>query len=223
MNVCLLLHGLGPIPPHISMAETPYWISAEAFANVIELARHTTTRITFDDGNDTDVRLALPILKSAGLTASFFIPTDRIGRPGYVSESDIRTLRAAGMEIGSHGCAHIVWTEASNEAIVVDVTRSIERLEAILGENIHTVAVPYGACDRRVLSVLRAIGVRRVYTSFRGPAAETAWLVRRDCLTSDMPDASIRKLLTKKYTAVDAAWAFLRTLRRSGRAALWSA
>ena len=223
MNVCLLLHGLGPIPPHIPAAETRYWISAEEFSKVVELARHTTARITFDDGNDTDVSIALPILQSAGLTAAFFIPTDRIGQPGYVSEADLRTLQAAGMEIGSHGCAHIAWTAVSNEAIVEDVTRSIARLGSILGEDIRTVAVPYGACNRRVIGVLRTLGVRRVYTSFRGPAAEGAWLVRRDCLTSDMSEDAIRDLLTRRYTAVDAALAFLRTLRRSGRAALWSA
>ena len=222
MNLCLLLHGLGP-PPSVPEAEVRYWLPAETFAKIVEFARHTATRITFDDGNDTDVRIALPILKAAGLSASFFIPTDRIGQPGYVSEADIRTLRAAGMTIGSHGCAHIIWTAVSNEEIADDVTRSIEKLSSILDEKVDTVAVPFGECDRRVLRMLQRLGVRRVYTSFRGPAAEGAWLVRRDCITVDMAEASIRELFTKKYTAADAMKAFLRAWRHAGRAALWRA
>ena len=69
----------------------------------------------------------------------------------------------------------------------------------------------------------RVQGERLIEGWTEGPAAEGAWLVRRDCLTSDMPEESIRDLLTRRYTAVDAALAFLRTLRRSGKAALWSA
>jgi hypothetical protein len=96
-------------------------------------------------------------------------------------------------------------------------------LSSILGERVETVAVPFGECDLRVLRVLRTLGIRRVYTSFRGPAVESAWLVPRDCITADMPDATIRDLLTKNHTVIDAAVSFLRELRHAGRASLWAA
>ncbi|MDE1987422.1 MAG: polysaccharide deacetylase family protein [Alphaproteobacteria bacterium] len=223
MSPCLLLHGLGTPPPHITDLERPYWLTMETFSHIVALARHNEVRLTFDDGNDTDVHVALPALLSAGLTAAFFIPSDRIGRPGYVSEDDIRTLQAAGMEIGSHGRAHIRWTEVSDEAISDDVTASIDRLEEILGERVRGVAVPFGACDRRVLRLLRGLGARRVYSSFAGPDPDDAWLVRRDCLMADMPPAALERLLTKKYTAVDGTLSFLRTWRRAGEASLWRA
>ena len=224
MKICLMLHGLGP-PPGISEDEARYWLPAEKFAYILELVRrtHNPVHITIDDGNDSDMRIALPALRDAGLFASFFIPSDRIGQAGYVSEADIRELHAAGMGIGSHGCAHITWTEVPDEIIAQDVTRSIGRLSSILGERVETVAVPFGECDLRVLRVLRALGIRRVYTSFRGPCPEGAWLVRRECITADMPEASLRELLTKNYTAVDAAVSFLRTWRHAGRASLWLA
>ncbi|MGC9954597.1 MAG: polysaccharide deacetylase family protein [Rhizomicrobium sp.] len=225
MKICLMLHGLGPPPPNTSEGEARYWLPAERFAYILEIVRrtHNPVHLTIDDANDSDVRIALPALRDAGLFASFFMPSDRIGQAGYVSEADVRELRAAGMEIGSHGCAHITWTEIPDETIAEDVTRSIGRLSSILGEKVETVAVPFGECDLRVLRILRTLGIRRVYTSFRGPCREDAWLVRRDCITADMPEATIRELLTKNYTAIDAAAAFLREWRHAGRASLWAA
>ena len=223
MSVCLMLHGLGPPPPRIPAVEVPYWLSTETFSKIVELARNTKAHITIDDGNASDIQIALPVLQAAGLSATFFIPSGRIGQPDYVSEGDIRTLHVAGMEIGSHGCEHLRWTEVSDKEIEHDVTRSLARLETILGEKIQTVAVPYGDCDRRVLRVLRRLGVRRVYTSFRGPVSEGAWLVRRECITSDMTMASIRTMLEKKHTAAETLMAFLRAWRHAGRAVLWSA
>jgi peptidoglycan/xylan/chitin deacetylase (PgdA/CDA1 family) len=225
MKICLMLHGLGPPPRSISEFEARYWLPPEQFAQIVDLARHTHNQVhfTFDDGNASDARIALPALLGAGLCASFFIPSDRVGRAGHVSEGDIRTLRAAGMEIGSHGCAHISWMQIPDETIAQDVTRSIARLSSILGERVETVAVPFGECDLRVLGVLRALGIRRVYTSFRGPCRKDAWLVRRDCITADMPEAAIRELLTKRYIAIDAATAFLREWKHAGRASLWPA
>ena len=224
MRICLMLHGFGPPAPHICEGEARYWLPAERFAYILELVRrtHNPVHITIDDGNASDVQVALPALRDAGLSASFFIPSDRIGEAGYISEADIRELRAAGMEIGSHGCAHITWTEVPDETIAEDVTRSIGRLSSVLGERVETVAVPFGECDLRVLRLLRTLGIRRVYTSFRGPGREGAWLVRRDCITADMPDATIRDLLTKKYTVIDATMSFLREARHAGRASLWA-
>jgi peptidoglycan/xylan/chitin deacetylase (PgdA/CDA1 family) len=225
MKICLMLHGLGPPPPGTSEFEARYWLPRERFAQIIDLVRHTHNQahLTFDDGNVTDVRIALPVLREAGLTASFFITSDQIGQTGHLREADIQELHAAGMKIGSHGSAHISWMQFPDETIAQDVARSIARLSSILRERVETVAVPFGECDLRVLRVLRMLGIQRVYTSFRGPCRKDAWLVRRDCITADMPEAAIRELLTKRYTAIDAAVSFLREWKHVGRASLWLA
>lgn len=219
MSPCLMMHGLGTPPATITDAERRYWLPEATFAEIVALAGEA--RLTIDDGNATDVSIALPALRRAGLTASFFIPSDRIGTPGYVSEDDIRALHAAGMEIGSHGCAHVCWTQVSDAQIAHDVMHSIERLSAIIGAPVRTVAVPFGDCDRRVLRVLRSLGVSRVYTSFPGPGG--AWIVRRYCIKADVPLAAIRRLLTTNPSPADRAMAFLRTWRHAGTATLWSA
>jgi peptidoglycan/xylan/chitin deacetylase (PgdA/CDA1 family) len=223
MSACLMLHGLGPVPGRIPPEERPYWISSESFDFLLDAMGRHPARLTFDDGNATDATIALPVLQRAGKTASFFIPTDRIGTPGYVTEADIATLYAAGMEIASHGCAHLDWMNTRDVDIAADVAQSIERLGKIINAPVRSVAIPYGHCDRRVLAVLRKLGVGRVYSSFRGPEVEGSWLVRRDCITADMNQAAILEVLTRKPDAASAALDFLRIWRRAGNAALWAA
>jgi peptidoglycan/xylan/chitin deacetylase (PgdA/CDA1 family) len=223
MSICLMLHGIGPAPERVDPDERPYWISESTLAFVISEMRTQNVRLTLDDGNDSDARIVLPKLVDAGLTAAFFIPSDRIGTPGYVTEHDILELHQAGMEIGSHGSAHLNWLKAGDAEIANDVTRSIERLTDIIKAPVRSVAIPYGYCDRRVLAVLRRIGIGRVYSSFRGPSADNAWLVRRDCITADMGPQEISAIITRKPDAAEAALTFLRIWRHTGNAALWAA
>ena len=223
MSACLMLHGLGDPPPHVGEEEKPYWISEAMFTAILDLVKTTPARLTVDDGNASDIAVALPALARAGLTATFFIPSDRIGTAHYVGETDIRALHAAGMEIGSHGCAHVRWTDVSDAEIARDVTRSMERLGAIIGEPVRSVAIPYGFCDRRVLGVLRCLGVGRAYSSFRGPELKDAWLVRRDCIMGDMTLADVKALLTAEQTTAGATLTFLRIWRHAGRAAVLKA
>jgi peptidoglycan/xylan/chitin deacetylase (PgdA/CDA1 family) len=223
MSACLMLHGIGPAPDRIDPDERPYWISEQTLAFVLAEMKAHGAILTLDDGNDTDVRIVLPKLVAAGLTASFFIPSDRIGTPGYVTEHDILELHRAGMEIGSHGCAHLNWLKAGDAEIARDVMQSVERLAGLIHAPVRSVAIPYGYCDRRVLAVLRQLGIGRVYSSFRGPCIEGAWLVRRDCITAGMAPHEIRAIMTRKPDAAEAALNFLRIWRHAGNAAIWAA
>jgi peptidoglycan/xylan/chitin deacetylase (PgdA/CDA1 family) len=220
MSTCLMLHGIGEPPSHVNEEERLYWISEAMFGQILELARTMPVQLTFDDGNATDTKVALPALVRAGLTASFFIPSGRIGEPGYMSESDILALHAAGMEVGSHGCAHLDWTAVSNAVIANDVASSISRLSCIIRTPVRSVAIPYGYCDRRVLRVLHSLGVGRVYSSFRGPMVDGAWLVRRDCVKAGMTAGDVKTLIASQPSSAEAAITFLRIWRRAGNAAV---
>lgn len=223
MSACLMLHGVGPTPPAIADEEKPYWITERMFDFVLSEVSAHGGRITFDDGNATDFDIAFGKLLDAGMTASFFIPSDRIGTPGYLDEEQIRAMHEAGMEIGSHGAAHLNWIESSDGEIARDVTVSVERLSAIIEAPVRSVAIPYGYCDRRVLAVLRRLGIGRAYSSFRGPEVEGSWLVRRDCIKADMGPMDINEIITRAPDTAAATLNFLRIWRRAGNAALWNA
>ncbi|MGH3870115.1 MAG: polysaccharide deacetylase family protein [Pseudonocardiaceae bacterium] len=147
---------------------------------------HPAMRLTFDDGNCSDVQIALPRLLERGLKAEFFLIASQIGEPGRIDRSELRELVAAGMSIGSHGWAHRNWRALDDAAADQEIDQALRVLAELAGQHVHRVAVPFGAYDRTVLRRLRQASVTRVYTSDGGRARADAWLQARTSLRSDM-------------------------------------
>src|SRR5438034_8841581 len=73
--VNLTVHGVGTPPRELDPGEDIAWISIEQLEQVLDAAvGRPDVRITFDDGNCSDVEIALPRLLERGLTAEFFVP-----------------------------------------------------------------------------------------------------------------------------------------------------
>ena len=62
--------------------------------------------LTIDDGCETDLLAIAPVLKQFGYTATFYITAGLLGKPGYMSTSQLRELSALDFEIGSHSMTH---------------------------------------------------------------------------------------------------------------------
>jgi len=205
MDVYLNLHGLGNAGTSVPEAEKPYWLPLERFETVLEIVRKARRRvhITFDDGNISDLRLALPALCRAGLRATFFILSERVGSPHYLGVEDIRALRAEGMAIGSHGADHVRWTSLPDEVLAEQVAHSMAALSEIIGEPVRMIAAPFGAYDRRVLAVLRRLPVDRVHTSDGGLTASWSGLVARNTIKADTPLNNIHDLVSRRHSLLD--------------------
>jgi peptidoglycan/xylan/chitin deacetylase (PgdA/CDA1 family) len=177
-NLCF--HGIGTPRRPLEPDEGQYWIAPEQFDELLEVVRRDPTyRITFDDGNASDVEVALPALRRHGLTASFFIVAGRLGQAGSVDPDGMRELRRAGMTIGSHGMRHRQWRSLDEAARREELVEACERLAGAGGGSIDAVACPFGAYDRRVLVELRDAGFSRVYTVDGGATRADAWLQAR--------------------------------------------
>jgi peptidoglycan/xylan/chitin deacetylase (PgdA/CDA1 family) len=72
--------------------------------------------LTFDDGLVGHSTYALPALQAHGMQGTFYINSGKIGQPGAMSWNDIRTLKAAGMEIGGHTLTHTNLVDVYNNA-----------------------------------------------------------------------------------------------------------
>jgi len=213
-EIYLNFHGIGTPGPQLPPDEIPYWLSTDQFEAVVDLVRRSArpVRLTFDDGNASDLALATPILKRAGLTAAFFVVTDRLGANRYLSEADVVALKDEGMAVGSHGMAHIRWTGLQRDALVEQVSGSLARLSDIVAAPVREVAVPFGAYDRGVLDALKACAVSRAYTSDKGMAERGAWLVPRNTLRADMDIPEIEDILMNRMPVRRRARAMLRRL-----------
>lgn len=198
----LTFHGLGPKPRALSAGEDAVWLDHDAFEEMLDaIEPGSSTWLTFDDGNASDLNLAVPSLLRRKLKADFFISTGKIGCEGYLNASQVREIANAGMGIGNHGNSHTSWRKFDDSGLSKELKKSREALEEIVGKPIDRASCPFGDYDRRVLRALRRAGYSRVYTSDGGIADTSRWLQPRTSLhRHDSPD-TIRKLLsTNNYS-----------------------
>jgi peptidoglycan/xylan/chitin deacetylase (PgdA/CDA1 family) len=131
--------------------------------------------ITFDDGYRSVIRSALPILDALGLAATAFVPTQLVGGLAPYSGiergetrgddewhtlewGDLRTLVAAGWQVGSHTHTHARLTTCDRDVALAELVTSRELLERELGVACRMVAYPYGQADAAVAAAAGEAG-----------------------------------------------------------------
>jgi peptidoglycan/xylan/chitin deacetylase (PgdA/CDA1 family) len=124
-----------------------------------------TVAITFDDGSETDLLTAAPILREFGFAATFYITAGWTGRPGHLSSSQLRELASLGLEIGSHSMTHAYLTDLDDFGVHREVAGSKLQLEQTLGKPVEHFSCPGGRFDDRVARIARDAGYRTVSTS----------------------------------------------------------
>ena len=149
-RLVVTFHGIGTPARTLDAGEAPYWVEAPVLAAAIDLAAKGRLEITFDDGNESDARIALPMLQRAGVTATFFVLAGRLDKPGSLSRTQLQELARAGMAIGSHGHDHVDWTRADDTDLRRELWDSRAAIEDCLGAPVDSVSVPFGAFDARV-------------------------------------------------------------------------
>ncbi|NRQ32509.1 polysaccharide deacetylase family protein [Nonomuraea sp. NN258] len=176
----LTVHGIGPAERPLDPGEDHWWVSVEQFEQVLDaVVGRRDVRITFDDGNASDVRIALPRLLERGLRAEFFVLAGLLGEPGRLDEADVRELARAGMRVGSHGWAHRDWRHIDHHQAVEEFDAAHRVISRLCGHPVTRVAIPFGSYDRNVLRRLRGAGVTCAYTSNGSWAWPSQWLQDR--------------------------------------------
>ncbi len=180
-------HGVGPPPRALGAGEALVWLDAERFVRTLDTLRgRDDVRISFDDGNLSDLEFALPALLEREMTATFFVCAGRLDDPQFLNPEAVLVLRAAGMTIGSHGMHHRDWRRIGDDELSDELARSRSILEDIVGAPVTEAAVPFGSYDRRVLTRARRDGgYARLFTSDGGPARRGAWLQPRTTVGND--------------------------------------
>lgn len=121
--------------------------------------------ITFDDGCETDLITAAPVLKNAGFHATFYATAGFLGKVGYLSPEQLRELHSLGFEIGCHSMTHAYLNDLALPELRREIVESGKRIEEILGQKVEHFSCPGGRYDQRALDVARDAGYRSVATS----------------------------------------------------------
>ena len=161
-----------------------YCVTCASFAGhlalVSSLVGHKGTAaatITFDDGEDSQYRNALPLLAQQGIKATFFVNPGLVGTEAkFLDWKKLQELQGAGHSIQSHGCSHKFLTACSDKELAYELGGARELLEDKLGAQVEEISVPGGRWDQRVLSACARAGYKRVYVSEPWLNADTCGL-----------------------------------------------
>lgn len=166
-------------------AERSYWVSPQeleahvASLGALESHHGVDIQLDFDDANESDYCIVLPMLKRFSKHAGFFIPTDRIDSPGFLSSQHVRQLAAEGMVLGSHGTDHVPWTKMSNSELSRQLRQSKKILEDLGDREIKGAAAPHGLWSPRVISSVLEAGYERLHTCGERPCRDYGMLNHR--------------------------------------------
>jgi peptidoglycan/xylan/chitin deacetylase (PgdA/CDA1 family) len=149
--------------------------------------------VTFDDGFQSVIRHALPVLDRHGVTAIQFLVA---GKPGgrndwdivkgdvsepLMTDGDVHAWLAAGHEIGSHSLTHPNFRKLSPAMACEELTASKQTLEQRFGVPVPHFCYPYGAYDPATPALVREAGYVTACTVAHGvnPASADAFRLRR--------------------------------------------
>lgn len=190
----LMYHGLHADPSVRGRYDPVYSVHPDDFARQLDWlleSGHQTVRIgststrsnlgdvsrpvlvTFDDGDVSNVEIALPMLLERGMVAEFFITSDFIDTPGMLSRHEVRQLADSGMGIGAHGKSHRFLEDLDQQDLERELEESRQLLAGIIGGSVDALALPGGrGGERERLAALRQ-GYRHLFGSMPGANQET--------------------------------------------------
>ncbi len=114
--------------------------------------------LTFDDGYSDNFDVAAPILEKYGFPATFYIITEKVGVPEYMTWDQIVSLDRSGMDIGSHTATHPDLTTLGAADLRQELSGSAETLKNKLGHPVYWLCYPAGKYDGDVLKFSRDAG-----------------------------------------------------------------
>ena len=186
-SIILMYHDvyLTQSAPNIPRSASLYHLSLEAFAAQITSIKESKVPastvsglaernsgdhlvITFDDGWRGAFEFALPLLLRHGLTATFYITRDYVGRENFVDRDGIAQAARAGMEIGAHGTTHRLLSELPDQEVQAEFSECKTFLESIIDGPVISASVPGGDCNARFRSCAGQAGFRTLCTSRPG-------------------------------------------------------
>lgn len=153
--------------------------------------------VTFDDGHLSNHAYAMPMLQDAGMRAHFFITAGWTGtRAGYMEPQHLRELHDAGHTVGAHSWSHALLTGCSDADLRHELCDTKQALENWIGAPVHSLSLPGGRGDARVLRACREAGYTTVWTSVPGSTrSATEPLIGRYNILAAITDETLAQLL----------------------------
>jgi peptidoglycan/xylan/chitin deacetylase (PgdA/CDA1 family) len=120
--------------------------------------------ISFDDTEYNQYAIAAPTLKKYGFKAVYFIMTVSLGRPNYMTRSQVKELSDEGHVIGSHTWDHHNVKKYAGTDWEKQIDKPTKTLEEITGKKIEHFAYPFGLWNPEAFPELKKRGMKSAYS-----------------------------------------------------------
>jgi|GEM_PF-2406488 len=117
--------------------------------------------LLFDDGTEDHARVAIPLMQAEGLRGVFFVSTDKVGRPGYLTKEQIKELTAAGHSFECHGHSHQRMDQMNSDQLEREISASSALILEWTGRAPKILAPPGGFMNQKVIEAGK---VHHLYT-----------------------------------------------------------
>ena len=163
--------------------------------------------ITMDDGYRSVYKIAYPILKEYGFTATLFIYTSFVGVSKIaITWDQLQEMKANGFEIGSHTMYHSDLTKPKEGETEEDLITRIKKelygskkiIDKKLGQDTQILAYPFGYYDQRSMQISKQAGYKMAMSVKRGgnPFFANPLMLRRDQILKRDMQTFISRLKT---------------------------
>ena len=140
-----------------------------------------TICLTFDDGWLGNYLHAYPILQEYGLKATFFVATELIGKPYYMTWDHLKEMEVNGMSIQSHTATHKPVGGMDEKEIIFELSESKIIIEKRLTTEVNHLSLPHGSQNGRIWPLAKRVGYKTICTSnvgFQTWESNGPWLKR---------------------------------------------
>lgn len=114
--------------------------------------------LSFDDGYEDFYSTAVPVMRRLGLTATNYVPTMLVGRPNYMTWSEIQALDEEGFEMAAHSQFHVNVAQMPVGRARVEIFGAKSDLESRLGHEVVDWAYPYGGFSLTTVQLVHQAG-----------------------------------------------------------------
>ncbi|MCK9352016.1 MAG: polysaccharide deacetylase family protein [Candidatus Paceibacterota bacterium] len=152
-------------------------ISFDALADYFDEGKPLPVKpiiLSFDDSWRNQYLYAFPLLTKEKITATFFVFTNSLNHGNHLSWDEVRDMKKAGMEIGSHTKFHPYLDNiASPTILAAEVSGSKTILEESIGTPITAFAYPFGEHGTTTVAEVKRAGYR-IARAIRGGNIQSA-------------------------------------------------
>jgi peptidoglycan/xylan/chitin deacetylase (PgdA/CDA1 family) len=124
--------------------------------------------LTFDDGYSDFATAAVPIIVAHGFTATTYAVPGFLGRPGYMTTSQLQQAATLHMVVAAHTVHHVDLPRLGEAAAWAEIADSRHQLQQLTGQPVNDFAYPYGHFNSLDANLVQRAGFRDAVTTYPG-------------------------------------------------------